>query len=76
MSEQITDTQEKPVAGSGAVADDAIWVRPKQAERIANVSSTTIKLLVREGTVKSVKCGRSRLISVQSLRDLGQAQAA
>lgn len=76
MSEQITDTQEKPVAGSGAVADDAIWVRPKQAERIANVGETKIKLMVRDGTVKSIKVGRTRLISVQSLRDLGQAQAA
>ena len=76
MSEQINDNHEKPVAGSRAVADDAIWARPKQAERIANVSQTTIKKLVREGTVVSIKLGRSRLISVQSLRDLGQAQAA
>ena len=76
MSEQITDTQKKPVAGSGTIADDAIWVRPKQAERIANVGETKMKLMVRDGTVKSIRVGRTRLISVQSLRDLGQAQAA
>ena len=76
MSEQITDIQEKPVAGSGTVAEDAIWVRPKQAERIANVGETKIKMLIRDGTVKSILVGRTRLISVQSLRDLGQAQAA
>lgn len=55
---------------------DAVSVRlPKMCE-ILGISETKAKELIRTGKVRSVKLGQTRLISVESIRDLLNSEAA
>lgn len=55
---------------------DAVSVRlPKMCE-ILGISETKAKELIRTGKVRSVKLGQTRLISVESIRDLLNGKAA
>jgi excisionase family DNA binding protein len=64
-------TRAKPnAAHSAPLSADAVSVRlPKMCE-ILGISETKGKELIRTGKVRSVKLGKTRLISVESIRDL------
>jgi excisionase family DNA binding protein len=50
-----------------------IWVSPREASLLTGIGLTRLyELLLRDGTIKSVKVGRKRLISFESLELLGQ----
>jgi excisionase family DNA binding protein len=48
-----------------------IWVSPKEASRLTAIGLTRLYELLADGTLKSVKVGRKRLISFDSLQSLG-----
>jgi excisionase family DNA binding protein len=49
-----------------------IWVSPKQASRLTAIGLTRLYELLKDGTLKSTKVGRKRLISFASLESLGE----
>jgi excisionase family DNA binding protein len=49
-----------------------IWVTPKEASRLSAIGLTRLYELLKDGTLKSVKVGRKRLISFESLELLGR----
>lgn len=57
---------------ASAQPSNPIWVRPREACRLASVGLTRIYELMNEGALESRKIGRSRLISVASIEQLGQ----
>jgi hypothetical protein len=48
-----------------------IWVRPREACRLASVGLTRCYELMNSGELESRKIGRTRLISVKSIERLG-----
>ena len=54
-----------------SVTEDRLFVRPREACRLASIGLTRLYELINAGTVESRKLGSSRLISVESLRRLG-----
>jgi excisionase family DNA binding protein len=51
-----------------------IWVSPKKASHLTAIGLTRLYELLNDGTLKSVKIGRKRLISFASLESLGASQ--
>jgi excisionase family DNA binding protein len=45
-------------------------VRPAQAARMLSISRAELFRLLKSGDLRSVKCGRARLITVAAIRDL------
>lgn len=60
----------KPKTGTGS-GIEPLFVDPAEAGRLLNVSRTRVFQLLAEGELLSVKDGRRRLISVESIRKLG-----
>lgn len=52
-----------------------LWVRPRQAARISGIGITKIYELLNAGRIESRRLDGARLISVASLRALGEEQA-
>lgn len=48
-----------------------IWVRPREAARLAGVGLTRLYELLNENAIESRKLGKARLISVASIERLG-----
>jgi hypothetical protein len=48
-----------------------VWVRPKEACRIASLGLTRLYELLDQNVLESRKLGRARLISVRSIEALG-----
>lgn len=53
-----------------------LWVRPREACRLAGIKTTTLYQWLKDGTVLSRRVGGARLISVASLEQLGKGEAA
>jgi excisionase family DNA binding protein len=51
-----------------------IWVSPREASLLIAIGRTRLYELLGDGTLKSIKIGRKRLISYASLELLGEAQ--
>ena len=51
-----------------------LWVSPKEASLLIAMGHTRIYELLADGTLKSIKIGRKRLISYASLESLGASQ--
>ena len=51
-----------------------IWVSPSEAGRLASIGRTRVYELMADGTLKSIKIGRRRLVSYASLEALGDAR--
>ena len=51
-----------------------IWVSPKEARRLTGIGITRLYELLNDGTLKSAKVGRKRLVSFASLESLGDSQ--
>jgi hypothetical protein len=51
--------------------DRAIWVRPKKAARLGGFGLTRCYELINDGTLKTIKVGGMRLVSVASIERLG-----
>jgi excisionase family DNA binding protein len=49
-----------------------LWVSPREAELLIAMGHTRLYELLRDGTLKSIKIGRKRLISYASLEALGE----
>ena len=49
-----------------------IWVSPKEASRLTSIRLTRLYELLKDGTLKSRKVGRKRLVSFASLESLGE----
>jgi hypothetical protein len=52
---------------------DPIWVRPKKAAKIGGFGLTRCYELMNSGKLKSVRVDGMRLVSVESIRSLGEA---
>jgi len=63
--------QTRPGAARGP-PEDPIWVRPKEAARLAGIGLTKIYEMLASGQLISRKIGRMRLVSVASIRALGE----
>ena len=48
-----------------------IWVSPKEASRLTAIGLTRLYELLNDGTIKSIKVRRKRLIAFASLESLG-----
>jgi excisionase family DNA binding protein len=51
-----------------------IWVSPKEASRLTAIGLTKLYELMNDGTIKSGKVGRKRLVSLASLESLGESR--
>lgn len=51
-----------------------IWVSPRRASRLTGIGLTRLYELLKDGTLKSRKLGRKRLVSYASLEALGEQQ--
>jgi len=51
-----------------------IWVSPSEASRLSAIGRTRLCELLKDGTIKSRKVGRKRLVSFASLESLGESQ--
>jgi excisionase family DNA binding protein len=50
-----------------------IWVSPREASLLTGIGLTRLNELFRDGTIKSTKVGRKRLVSFASLELLGRS---
>lgn len=48
-----------------------VWCRPKEACRLTGLGLTRLYQLLNDGTLKSRKLGKSRLVSIASIEALG-----
>ena len=55
---------------------EPIWVRPSVACQLSGTGMTTLYQWIGSGRVESIKVGGKRLISVASIRRLGQGAEA
>jgi hypothetical protein len=67
---EISHPQKGPAAARGP--PEAIWLRPKQAAQVAGIGLTRLYELLGSGELVSRKIGRIRLVSVASIRALGE----
>jgi excisionase family DNA binding protein len=51
-----------------------IWVSRREASLLIGLGLTRLNELINDGTLKSVKVGRKRLVSFASLESLGESQ--
>jgi excisionase family DNA binding protein len=51
-----------------------IWVSPREASLLTGIGLTRLYELINDNTLKSVKIGRKRLVSFESLELLGESQ--
>ena len=70
MKPQIKPCLDKPSRGD----IKPLWVSPREAELLIAMGHTRLYELLRDGTLKSIKIGRKRLISYASLESLGASQ--
>jgi excisionase family DNA binding protein len=49
-----------------------IWVSPREASLLTGIGLTRLYELLKDGTLKSAKVGRKRLVSFVSLESLGE----
>jgi excisionase family DNA binding protein len=49
-----------------------IWVSPREASLLTGIGLTRLYELFKDGTLKSHKVGRKRLVSFESLESLGR----
>jgi excisionase family DNA binding protein len=68
---EISRSTKGPNLARGPPAE-RIWVRPKEAARLAGIGLTRIYEMIASGEVVSRKIGRMRLISVASIKALGE----
>jgi excisionase family DNA binding protein len=61
---------------SSAPDADPIWVTIDNACRASGLGRTKVYELIQRGILRSTKVGGRRLVSVASIRALGEAQAA
>jgi hypothetical protein len=52
---------------------EPIWVRPKRAAQIGGFGLTRCYELINDGKLKTAKVGGMRLVSVESIKALGDA---
>jgi hypothetical protein len=68
-------TEGRLLASTAAVALGAnrpIWVRPKEAAKLGGFGLTRCYELMNNGTLRTIKLGGMRLVSVASIENLGQ----
>jgi hypothetical protein len=53
-------------------ASEPIWVRPREATRIGGFGMTRCYELINDGKLKTAKVGGMRLISLESIKALGE----
>ena len=70
MNAQMKSGLDKPTRGH----TKPLWVSPREAELLISMGHTRLYELLRDGTLKSIKIGRKRLISYASLESLGVSQ--
>lgn len=63
-------------AKSRPIPESAVSVRKPELMTMLGIGSTKADELIKTGKVKSVLIGKTRLISVQSIRELINGQAA
>jgi excisionase family DNA binding protein len=51
-----------------------IWVSPRRASSLTGIGLTRLYELLNDGTLKSTKLGRKRLVSYASLESLGESR--
>jgi len=61
---------------SGAKPADPVWVSVEDAVRMTSIRRTSMYKLIKEGTIKSTRIGKRRLVSITSIQNLGTKQAA
>lgn len=59
-----------------APAIDPIWVSVNDAIRASGIHRTRLYELLNSGALGSIKVGRKRLVSFDSIKTLGQPQAS
>jgi hypothetical protein len=52
---------------------EPIWVRPKRAAQIGGFGLTRCYELINDGKLKTAKVGGMRLVSIESIKALGDA---
>ena len=67
--------QAQPEPGT-AVAPEVLLVPAYKVHPIIGTGPTTVKKLIADGVLESVKVGRSRLVTMRSIRALAHAEAA
>ena len=67
MTEVINTTRMNPSFSEST--DGSVLLRPEQLADWLNLSRGTVYELIGEGTIRSVKVGRSRRITVSAVRD-------
>ena len=55
---------------------EPIWVRPKRAAQIGGFGLTRCYQLIADGSLKTVRVGGMRLVSIESIKALGADAAA
>ena len=55
---------------------EPIWVRPKRAAQIGGFGLTRCYQLINDGSLKTVRVGGMRLVSIDSIKALGADAAA
>lgn len=75
-AKDASDIQSRKRRKARAVPTNAITVRQREMEEMLGVGATKAGELIRTGAVRSVLIGRTRLISVESIRALARGEAA
>jgi excisionase family DNA binding protein len=68
MTPQMKTGLDKPIPAR----TKPLWVSPREASILIAVGRTRLYELLADGTLKSTKIGRKRLISYASLESLGE----
>jgi excisionase family DNA binding protein len=72
MNNHIESCASKPAR----LTPKPLWVSPREAIFLTGIKRTRLYELLKDGTLKSIKIGRKRLISYASLEALGASQGA